>query len=252
MSDPNAPIVEQIWRYPIKSLRGEQVRESGIDERGLIGDRVWAVTDRATGKLGSGKNSRRFERFPGPALLEFAARFPVEPRPGAIEPPVLITRDGAELPVADGAADRFLRDESGVPTLSVDRESTVGHFDDGPVSLLGTATLRWVEENLPGTPVDARRFRPNLVVRTREPFEEEQWVGRAVRLGCAPDSPLIAFELVLVRCVMTTMAQADLPPAPGMLKLLGTRADQPVRLAVLGRVARPGRVRLGDRIVIEG
>lgn len=251
MDDASGPLIEQIWRYPIKSVRGERVRESGIDARGLLGDRLWAVTDRSTGKLGSGKNSNRFERFPGSALLEFAARYPVEPRPGEIAPPVLITRDGAELPVADGAADRFLRDESGVSTLFVDRETTVDHFDDGPVSLIGTATLRWVEEHLPGIPVDARRFRPNLVVRTREPFEEERWVGREVGLGTEPDSVLIALEEVLVRCVMTTVAQADLPPAPGMLKLLGTRADQPVRLAVLGRVVRPGRVRLGDRVVIE-
>ncbi|HEY3867325.1 MAG TPA: MOSC N-terminal beta barrel domain-containing protein [Actinocrinis sp.] len=251
MDDSSGPLIEQIWRYPVKSLRGEQLRECGIDERGLIGDRLWAVTDRATGKLGSGKSSRRFERFPGPALLELAARYPVEPRPDKVAPPVLVTRDGTEVSVEDGGADRFLRGASGVPTLHVDRETTVSHFDDGPVTLLGTATLRWVEENLPGTPVDARRFRPNLVVRTREPFEEERWVGRNVRLGAAPDSALIAFEAVLVRCVMTTAAQADLPPAPGMLKLLGTRADQPVRLAVLGRAVRPGRVRLGDRLVIE-
>lgn len=251
METASGPVIEQIWRYPIKSVRGEQVRASRIDARGLLGDRLWAVTDRATGKLGSGKNSSRFERFPGTALLEFSARYAVEPGPDEIAPPVLVTRDGAELAVEGGGADRFLREESGVETLSVDREAAVDHFDDGPVSLVGTATLRWVEEHLPGTPVDARRFRPNLVVRTREPFEEERWVGGKVRLGAAPDSALIVFDMVLRRCVMTTVGQADLPPAPGMLKLLGTRADQPVRLAILGRPVEPGMVRLGERLVIE-
>lgn len=52
-------VVDQIWRYPIKSMGGEQLELSYADERGLLGDRVWAVQDDA-GKLSSGKDSRRF------------------------------------------------------------------------------------------------------------------------------------------------------------------------------------------------
>ena len=59
----NGPVVAQAWRYPVKSLGGEQVAVCWADERGLAGDRVWAVQDR-DGKLGSGKNSRRFRRRP--------------------------------------------------------------------------------------------------------------------------------------------------------------------------------------------
>ena len=245
-------VIEQIWRYPVKSLRGEQVESSAVDARGLLGDRLWAVRD-AEGRLGSGKNSRRFRRFPGPALLSLSARYPVEPAPGpdGIAPPLVVAADGREFSVADGSADRHFRAQSGDPTLSVAREAAVSHFDEEPISLIGTATLRWVEERLPGVATDARRFRPNLVVRTAEPFAEEAWVGRTVRVGSRDDAVDLVFSHVLVRCVMTVSAQADLPEASGMLKLLARRADQPLRVAVVGAVAKAGVVRRGDVVQVD-
>jgi uncharacterized protein len=251
MTPSTTTVIEQIWRYPIKSLRGEPVETSLVDTRGLLGDRLWALRD-DEGKLGSGKNSRRFRRFPGPALLSLSSRYPVEPStaPEGIEPPVVLGPDGREYPVRDGSADRYFQRESGLATLQVAREGDVNHFDEEPVSLIGTATLRWVEEQLPGIATDARRFRPNLVVRTTRPFEEEEWVGRTVHVGAADDAVELVFTHVLERCVMTVSEQADLPPAPGMLKLLGQRVDQPLRLAIVGAVTKPGVVRRGDPVLV--
>ena len=259
--NPLTPVVEEIWRYPVKSLRGERLTETRIDRRGLLGDRLWAVRDPDSGKLGSGKNTTRFRRFPGPPLLELASRYPVEPGPQDVEPPFVIGRDGREYSVLDGSADLLVQRHTGLRTLRVTRESDVDHFDDGPVSLLGTATLRWVEENLPGTPVDRRRFRPNLLVRTKEPFAEEAWVGRRIRIGGSDgrtdgstdfgdtDTGVeLTVDMVLPRCVMVTMAQADLPDAPEVLKLLGKRADQPVKLAIVGHPSGPGTIRVGDAV----
>ena len=256
--NPITPVVEEIWRYPVKSLRGERLRESRIDERGVLGDRLWAVLDPDSGKLGSGKNTTRFRRFSGPPLLELASRYPVEPEPDEIEPPFVVGRDGREYSVLDGSADLLVQRHTGMRTLRVSRETDVDHFDDGPVSLLGTATLRWVEENLPDTPVDRRRFRPNLLVRTTEPFAEEAWVGRRIRIGGGNDGGddgasegdgiELTVDMVLPRCVMVTMAQADLPDAPEVLRLLGTRTDQPVKLAIVGHPSGPGTVRIGDAV----
>lgn len=245
--------VDQIWRYPVKSLRGELLDEAVVERRGLVGDRLWAVRDGADGKLGSGKNTRRFRRFPGPTLLSLAAHYPVEPAastPQHIEPPVVVAADGQEYPVRNGRADRFFQQECGIATLSVAREAEVNHFDEEPVSLIGTATLRWVEEQLPGIASDARRFRPNLVVRTDEPFAEEAWVGRTVRVGGGDDAAEFVFSHVLERCVMTSMPQADLPAALGMLKMLGRREDQPLRLAVVGAATTPGTIHLGDPVFV--
>ena len=246
----DGPVIQQIWRYPVKSLRGERRELSRVDRRGLLGDRLWAVRDPATGKLGSGKSSRRFQRFPGPPLLSLSSRYPVEPgaEAGEIHPPVVVEADGREHRVLDGSADRLLRRLTGVPGLTVARESDVGHFDDGPVSLIGTASLRWVEEGLAGVPVDARRFRPNLLVRTREPFAEEAWCGHGLRLGSGGDAVELVVVGVLQRCVMVTTEQAELPEAPEVLRLVSARPDQPVGLAVIARVAGPGVVRVGDPV----
>lgn len=260
-SNPSTQVVEEIWRYPVKSLRGERVLEARVDRRGLLGDRLWAVRDPDSGKLGSGKNTRRFRRFPGPALLELASRYPVEPGPDEVEPPFVVGRDGREYSVLDGSADLLVQRHTGMQTLRVARETDVDHFDDGPVSLLGTATLRWVEENLPGTAVDRRRFRPNLLVRTTEPFVEESWVGRRIRIGGGDDGDRdnsrdagygggveFTVDMVLTRCVMVTTGQADLPDAPEVLKLLGTRTDQQLKLAIVAHPSGPGTVRVGDAV----
>jgi len=153
--------------------------------------------------------------------------------------------------VAAGSANNYFRRELANETLAVAREAEVNHFDEEPVSLIGTATLRWVEEQLPGVPTDVRRFRPNLVVRTAEPFAEEAWVGRRVWIGSQEDAVELEFTHVLQRCVMVVAEQADLPEASDMLKLLARRADQPLRLAVVGMVARGGTVRRGDVVHVE-
>ena len=246
-------VIEQIWRYPVKSLRGERLGASLVDERGTTGDRLWAIRDTVSGRLGSGKNTRRFRRFPGPPLLELSAHYPVEPEGDdieAIEPPIVVGTDGRRYSVLDGSADLFIRGYTGMPTLSVVRESDIDHFDDGPVSLIGTATLRWVEEMLPGIPIDARRFRPNFVVRTAEPFEEEAWIGRTLRIG-GQDGVVLAVKLSHTRCLMVSTEQADLPQAPEVLKLMASRADNPLKLAVAATVTRPGTVTVGDQVFVD-
>jgi uncharacterized protein YcbX len=254
MASPHRDLViEQIWRYPVKSLRGERLTVTRVDERSTTGDRLWAIRDAASGKLGSGKNTRRFRRFPGPPLLELSAHYPVEPEGDdleAIEPPVVLGPDGRKYSVLDGSADLFIQRYTGTPTLSVVRESDIDHFDDGPVSLIGTATLLWVEEMLPGTPIDARRFRPNFVVRTAKPFEEEGWIGRTLRIG-APDGVALAVQLSHTRCLMVSTEQSDLPQAPEVLKLVASRTDQPLKLAVAATVVRPGMVTVGDKVFVD-
>ena len=243
------PTIEEIWRYPIKSLRGERLDRSSVTERGLLGDRLWAVTDTESGKIGSGKDTHRFRKFPGTPLLSFAARYPEEPTDeDMISPPIVIGPDGADHAVSDGAADALFQHESGLSTLAVAREADIDHFDEGPVSLISGETLRWVGEQLPTTKIDARRFRPNLVIRADSPFAEEAWCGRRIRIGHGADAVELRVDHVLERCVMVNSAQADLPYDPGVLKLVGRRIDQPVRLAVLAWVVKSGIVKVGDPV----
>jgi len=228
-------VVEQIWRYPVKSIGGELLDCTRADAAGLCGDRVWAVQD-AAGKLGSGKNSRRFTRITG--LLGLAARYE-----DLAEPPILTGPDGTDYPVAGGAADAFLRSLAG-KRVWIRRDTGIMHFDGVPVTLVGTATLDWLAAQLPGVPVDARRLRPNLVVRTGEPFEEEAWLEQPVQIGSAE----AVFEVILPRCVMVGMAQQGLARSNAVLKRIATRTDNPLGMAIGGRVTRPGTLSVGDSV----
>jgi len=228
-------LVEQIWRYPVKSIGGEQVESTWADGDGVHGDRVWAVQD-AAGKLGSGKDTRRFTRIFG--LLGLTARYA-----DLAEPPIVTDGDGIDYPVATGAADEFLRSLAG-KRVWVRRETGIMHFDDVPFTLVGTATLDWLAAQLPSVQVEARRLRPNLVVRTSEPFEEEAWLERRVQIGTAE----AMFEVILPRCVMVGMAQPGLARSNAVLKRIGARTDNPLGMAIGGQVTKPGTISLGDLV----
>lgn len=228
--------IERIWRYPIKSTGGEELDEAAVEARGLVGDRLYAVRD-AEGKFGSGKNTRRFRRMPG--LLRLRSRYPGG---AATQLPEMLDPDGEPVPDPTAYVRRYL-DRGDV---EVAREEAVSHFDQLPVSLLTTATLDWVRAAVPGVPVDERRFRPNLLVRTppgTPAFVEDEWFGSTARIGGALR---LRFERSSERCVMTNEAQQDLPHSPRILRALAQAHD--MRLDALATVAQPGRVRRGDTV----
>jgi len=227
-------VVDQIWRYPIKSIGGERLDVSFADDGGLLGDRVWAVQD-DEGKLGSGKNSRRFTRLLG--LLELTSHYDDED-----EPPIVVAPDGRKHPVASGAADAYLRALSG-RDVHVRRDTGFMHFDEVPFSLVGTATLDWLAAQV-SVAIDARRLRPNVVVRTEVAFAEEKWLGRTVRIG----SVEAVFDRVFTRCVMVGMAQPGLGESSDVLKRIGERTDNPVCLAIGGHIRQAGTIKVGESV----
>ncbi|MFI0738548.1 MOSC domain-containing protein [Streptomyces sp. NPDC021100] len=229
--------IERIWRYPVKSTGGETLERVDIEARGLVGDRLYAVRD-AEGRFGSGKNTRRFRRMPG--LLRLRSRYP-----DGSDVPRLLDPDG--VPVPDATA--YLRDYLGRDDVEVAREGAVSHFDQLPVSVLTTATLDWVRAAVPGVPVDERRFRPDLLVRTppgTRPFVEDEWFGRTASVG---GTARLRFERSSERCAMTNEAQRDLPHSPLVLRAIARGHD--MRLDALATAVRAGTVRVGDALVAD-
>lgn len=225
---PSDPTVATLRRFPVKSMLGERLPELVIDERGTVGDRLWAVTY-TDGKLGSGKNSRRFRRTEG--LLHFSASYA-----DGVGRPRVVTPDGSEL-----RDDAHLAELLGVD-VRLARESAVPHFDECGVTLIGIASLHALGDILGDTePADAHRFRKNILLDTDEPWIEEDWVGREVAVG---DEVRLRVTNRMKRCVMTTMAQRDLPEDRRVLKTL--TADRGMCIGVGADVLVPGTVRLGD------
>ena len=222
--------VVEIRRYPIKSLLGEQLTTADVEQRGLAGDRLWAVRDR-DGKLGSGKNTRRFRRMPG--LFDLRGR---------------CVGAGTDVELADGQ--RFAADDpDGHAALSqalnrrvtLAREAEVMHHDEGPVSVITTAGLRRLGD-LVGEPVDPARFRANLLVEVPgRGFFEDDWLDHTL---CVGPSVVLRVRRPLTRCVMVDLAQ-DQVPAHG--RILQTLADHHgMTFGVWATVEVGGRVAVGD------
>lgn len=225
----------QLWRYPVKSMLGERRENLHIEPRGVQGDRLYAVRDEQ-GKLGSGKHTRRFRKMDG--LSGFHARY----RDGV---PQIGFADGTEMSGEAPSIHRLLSDALGLPVRFV-RESDVSHFDDAPIHLLTTGSLAWLREALPAAAIDARRFRPNLVIESPGMDAIEQsWIGKRLRVGDVELRVRGATE----RCGMTAFAQDELPKAPEVLRHI-TRCAA-LKFGVYAQVLAPGTVRMGDAVEVS-
>ena len=212
----------KLWRYPVKSMLGESVDAFRIHERGVEGDRAYALE----GRMASAKRLA--------ALFTLGARTE-EDGSVAIRFP-----DGRCLDVRDEALDEALSAVLGMK-VSLAGAGPVQHFDDSPVHIVTTASLAWLRKRLPETLIDERRFRPNIVLEVEgESPVEQDWPGRRLVVGGAE----LEITRPCGRCVMTTLPQADLPADARVLRALTQEADG--EFGVYARVVHPGRVAVGD------
>ena len=236
--------VREIHRYPVKSMLGERLDSVEVEDRGVVGDRWWAVRE-AGGRFASGKDSRRFHRMD--AVFECRATL------GKDGVPEVALPDGSRMPVTDPAAGPRLSTLFGEPVELVREGQTrrpgmgvVQHFDAAPVSLVGTATLRATGQLVgDDEPLDPRRFRANFVVETDEPYAEDGWVGRMLTVG---EVQLHVTEQI-ERCRTVDVQQGDVPRHGRILKALGETRD--LMLAVYAEPVVTGTVAVGDAITLR-
>jgi len=277
--------IVSVWRYPVKSMMGEELNAAEVSERGLLGDRSYALIDRSDGKVASAKNPRKW-----PRLFDFRAALAKMPRGRTDLPPVHIalpdgTMVDSDQPGLNGILSQALEREVtlgsigpvgkqlvepasplfGTPKLEeywpdiegLEYRDTVTDcglpegtfFDASPVHLLTTATLDRLRMLYPQGRFEARRFRPNLVVQTAkgaEDFVENAWVGHTLAIG---DSIRLSITRLCGRCVMTTLPQGDLPNDPSILRtaVQHNRAN----VGVYASVLQGGVVRRGDAVRLD-
>jgi uncharacterized protein YcbX len=267
--------VAALWRYPVKSMMGEELNSSDITERGLLGDRQFAVVDRATGKIGGAKNPRKWGNF-----FDFRAAYAEPPRAGVMLPPVRITLpDGTGIATGRGDLDQVLSrafgrevalqearsgdkaqdataEEYWPDMAGLDYRNTVTDFempagtffDIAVVHLLTTATIDRLRALYPQGRFEARRFRPNIVVSTPEEgqgFVENDWVGRTLTIG---GDVRLAITGPCPRCVMVTLPQGDLPKDSGILRAAAQHNE--VNVGVYASVISGGTIRRGDAVAL--
>ena len=257
-----------LWRYPVKSMLGEELNSAEVTERGLVGDRQFAVVDRESGKIAGAKNPRKWGNF-----FDFRAAYSEPPRAGSALPEVRVTLPdgshatseqpdleqtlsqalGREVAFARAQSDRGDKAEEYWPDMEgLDFRDTVTDFtlregtffDLGVVHLLTTGTIDRLGELYPEGRFETRRFRPNIVVSTAERgFVEDDWIGQTVAIG---DEVRLEITGPCGRCVMTTPSQGDLPKDPGILRTAAQNNE--ANVGVYAGVVAGGTIRLGDSV----
>ena len=258
-----------LWRYPVKSMMGEELYAAEFTPRGLAGDRAYALIDSSDGKVVTAKNPRKW-----PEMFYYRAVLVASPEAGAKMPPVRITLPDGTLvtseqsdvhqilskalnrdvklsaaAVPSGTSEEYWPDMEGL-----DHRDTVTDFglpegtffDCAFVHVLTTATLNKLRILYPEGRFEVRRFRPNIVVETangEKDFVENAWVGKVLAIG---DSVRLSITGPCLRCVMTTLPQGDLPKDMGILRSAVKHNQGGV--GVYASVLQGGKVRRGDSV----
>lgn len=243
-----------------------------ITDLGLLGDRAYGVVDIETGKLANAKNPKKW-----PEMFQYLASFTAEPETTKPMPPVKITLpDGSSVNSTDQLVNKRLTDSFkrnvmlAAPTQSmtefeiftpegIEELDNPGQvfssaspkntfFDSAMVHIITTATIDALGELAPTSRIEARRFRPNLIIDVPDEkgFVEESWIGSTITIGNDVKLKIIK---PTSRCVMTTLAQGDLPNDMNVLRTLAQKNKG--NFGVYAEVITTGRIRIGDAIEME-
>jgi uncharacterized protein YcbX len=234
--------VEAIFRYPVKSMRGERLEVAQLGWHGLEGDRRFAfrrIDDRSGFPWLSASQL--------PDLLLFA---PHRREEGAQEdlPTHVRTPDGEVMPLFEEDLAKEVARRYGARVQMMQLKH--GIFDDASISVIASDTIREIGR-LAGLSLDVRRFRPNVVVRLLRsvPFQEDEWLGGVLSFGEGVDAPSITVTTRDVRCLMINFDPGSASSAPEVLKAV-VRANQN-NAGIYGTVTRIGRLAVGQTIFLR-
>ncbi|MCB8984755.1 MAG: MOSC domain-containing protein [Ardenticatenaceae bacterium] len=227
-------IVKALYRYPVKSMRGEALAEAQVYWHGLEGDRRYAFV----------RGDRPDSSFPWltgreiPEMLLYTPQFtyPADVRNSGI---AVQTPNGRSLPITSPDLQAELAQAYGhdVRLIHIGR----GVFDSLPLSVMSTATAAALN-------ADFRRFRQNIVLETAggRPFLEESWLDRALHFA---SGARIRLNRRIPRCVMVNVDPETAVKDPALLRLVAQTRDNCV--GVHASTEQPGTIRVGDVVRLE-
>jgi MOSC domain-containing protein YiiM len=225
----------------------------------------------ATGKVASAKNPSKW-----PGLFSYRAAFTRPLDDGALPPARIIFPDGSTISTQDdqienrlsaslgkpvrllvgalspGTLEEYWPDIEGLARRDVvtDEAMPAGtFFDCAAVHFLTTATLDSLRSSYPEGRFESRRFRPNFVIETSAEFKgypEDEWDQKVLAIG---NEVKLKITGPCGRCVMTTLAQGDLPKDTGILKAAAKQNQ--ARVGAYASVLQGGGVRAGDTVKVQ-
>jgi uncharacterized protein len=227
--------VAGLWRYPVKSMGAEGLAEVEVAWHGLAGDRRWAFVRDGLARSGFPWLTIRQRSDMG----RYRPSFLHQDRPDS-SATVVRTPFGEVFDVVDPALAADLGE--GVRVIKQDR----GIFDAMPLSLITTQSVAGLGA-LVEAELDVLRFRPNLLVEAagETAFPEERWVGSVLRIG----DLRMRVDLRDKRCVIVNVDPATTERDPAVLRAIARQRQ--TCLGVYGSTVQPGRVALGDPVVLD-
>jgi uncharacterized protein YcbX len=234
--------VEALFRYPVKSMSGEQLEVADLGWHGLEGDRRLALR-----RMDDRSGFPWLSATHFPELLRFAPQRREEAAHQEL-PTHIRTPDGEEMPIfgEDLAAEVGRR--LGAPVQMMQLRQ--GVFDEATLSVIASDTVTEITR-LAGLRADVRRFRPNVLIRSLRPapFQEDAWVGGVLSFGVDDGAPAVGVTMRDVRCAMVNFDPDSAHTAPEVLKAV-VRVHQNTA-GVYGTVTRTGRLAVGQTVVFH-
>jgi uncharacterized protein YcbX len=209
--------VSEIWRYPVKSLKGERLNETDITKFGIPGDRQIAVIRTI--------NERFLTSRSKPKLLGLQ---------GSINADGLATINGH--PWNSAEALQLVREAASEPVI-LEQVPAPQAFDVLPLLVATDGAARYLD-------IDHRRLRPNILLADVPDLEERKWPGRVIAIG----NVRIYAEKLRDRCVMTTFDPDTQEQDPSVLLRIIRELDGSTALD--SSVIAEGIIRVGDAVEI--
>lgn len=230
--------VAEIWRFPVKSMRGEKLERATLRWTGITGDRQFAFV--------RSEDKSRFPWLTGrelPEMLLYRALYanPDDPRNSGIG---VTAPDGRFFDIWDKELARRLEDAAGEPAHAL--QLGRGAFDQHPVSAITTRTLKTLTDRA-GAPVDPRRFRINLTIaEAPDAPPEEEWLGKTLTFG---SGGRIQVDVPASRCVMVTIDPDTAARDPKIMRVVAQDFDNQVGLYCVP--AGLGDIAVGDSVFLD-
>lgn len=235
----------ELWRYPVSSVGGERLSGAALGPGGVPGDRQFAIVDDETSQPAAPEKIPKWRK-----LLLLSARSE------GLDKPEVLFPDGAVFAIDDRRLHAAISGLVGfsvsvcrypLPELSHFNMPVVeNRYKPAPLHIVSQSSIDRLSD-IVGAPIDARRFRPNLVVdgEDRSDFEENHWIGRTLKIGwvsCFVSEPT-------VRCGMTIVAQPDIEENAEVLRTLLRHNKR--NFGAYCEVLNGGTVAVGDQAWVE-
>ena len=234
--------IEAIFRYPVKSMRGESLAAATLGWHGLDGDRRLAFR-----RLDGRSDFPWLTASKLPDLILFTPQRRQDGNSEAL-PTHVLTPEGKEMPIFDEALAAEIERRYGHQVEMMQLKH--GIFDEADISVITSETVREISRHA-GRSADVRRFRPNIMVRSTRavPFEEDEWLGGVLTFGDGDDAAAVTVTTRDVRCAMVNFDPDGGNPSPEILKAV-VRANQD-NAGIYGTVTRIGQLAVGQTIVFR-